>query len=160
MNDFFQYAWIDRQNNYRKHLHERMEQREVFYHSHVHTHSFSQPFTCSSPGEIQMQRLICMELQFPLLHHPVAGEAGSLRWPAVIDRPGAAAVWVASRVQLSGALTRLLARHWCSGGAHVVRVKGPSLRFCHEVIWTTSYRETWRSYFVIFLWDYLDIIYG
>jgi len=74
----------------------------------------------------------------PLLHHSVAGEAGSLCWPVVIDRLGAAAVWVASRVQLSWGLTRLLAWYWCSAGVHIVRVKGCDSVM--RVLWTTSHK--------------------
>lgn len=98
----------------------------------------------------------------PLLHHPVAGEAGSLCWPVVIDRLGAAAVWVASRVQLSWGLTRLLARYWCSTGVHILRARGCDSVM--RVLWTTSRGETCRpSYFshlaVRSFFNYLNIVY-
>lgn len=145
MNYFFQCAWIDRQNNYGNICMKGWSRGKCFI-----TPMCTLTLSLSPSPALLLERYKCSgwyawSSSSPLLHHPMAGEAGSLCWPAVIDRLGAAAVWVASRVQLSGGLTRLLARHWCSGGAHVVRVKGPSLHFCHEVLWTTSYRETWQS---------------
>lgn len=103
----------------------------------------------------KMQQLICMELSSPVLHHPVAGEAGSLCWSAVIDRLGAAAVWVASRVQLSGGLT---------GAVRFVTVKGPSLRLRYDgPLYCRPRRETWAWYFshlaLRSFFNYWDIIY-